>query len=494
MTEKDTKDAAETPESEDEMEPTTTATVDGEGEEGGPEEDGENIFIEEPSFDIDYKGECAYEVKVSIPPANRAKQAEEMFEELRHEAEVPGFRKGKVPRKLLERKFSKAVRNEVDAKLVSAAFQKLCKDHELRPIATPEIDGLQEEKERSADEPLALTFKFEVSPRVELGKYRGIDVERPVVTIDDKDIEEQIESLRARYAVYNAVSEGTAQEGDQVIIDFEGKIDGVAFAGGSAEAYPYILGTKRFFPEFETALAGAKVGQETSCDVTFPDDYNNEQLRGKTAHFTIHVKELKRRELPELNDEFAKQLGSDSVAELRASVAERMRSGAEAQSTRYAESNALETVIAGSSFEIPQTLIESSTREAHENEVRRLLQMRIPMADIREREAELMAQAREQAIHNIKAFVVLNEIIEAEGLEVTEEDFDKEAEDLASRLNLGVEVVSQYLQNSEERSSYENRILRSKAMDVIMQNAHITDKEIPHEEEHVHGPECDHDH
>jgi trigger factor len=482
MTDKD-NDAPETTTPTDPEADDTATTVSDEAEGGETEAaEEEEIFVEDPQFDIDYKGECAYEVKVTIPPANRKKQSEEMFDELKHGAEVPGFRRGKVPMTLLQRKFSKAVRSEVDAKLVNAAFQKLVKDNELYPISTPDIDGLEEEKERSTDEPLSFTFKFEVSPRVELGKYRGIEIERPVVTVDENDVEETINDLRNRYSVFEDLAEGTADEGDQVIIDFKGTVDGEEFAGGAAESYPYILGTKRFFPEFEDALKGTSAGQETACDVNFPADYPNDLLKGKTAHFTIKVNEVKRRRAPELNDEFAKQAGHEGLEDMRQKIRERLQQTSAEQSVRMAESNALEAIIGDSTFEIPKSLLESTTEETYQSEVRELLQMRVPMAEVRQREEHMREHAREHALHDIKSLVVLNEIAEAEGLDVTDEDFEEEITALANRAGAESEAVARYLEESGRKSSYEARILRAKALKVIMENAQITDKEITREE------------
>ncbi|MCB1217939.1 trigger factor, partial [bacterium] len=187
---------------------------------------GEFEFTEDPTFSVDYKGECAYEVKVSIPAANTLKQSDEMFEELQEEAELPGFRRGKAPRRLVERKFGKAVRGEAVEKLVSAAFRKLIKAEELRPIDYPDIEGLENVHELPADAPLDFVLKFEVAPRVTLGDYKGIAVERPVLLIDKKAVEEAIDSFRERQASYVAIEQGEAQEGDQVIIDFAGTLNG----------------------------------------------------------------------------------------------------------------------------------------------------------------------------------------------------------------------------------------------------------------------------
>ncbi len=439
-------------------------------------------FVEDPTFDVDYKGECAYVVKVVVPAANKQKQADTLYDELKHDAEVPGFRRGRAPRKLIERKFAKAVRGEVEGKLVNAAFRKLLEDNKLKAIGLPDIEGLEAEQERKDDDPLAFTLKFEVAPRVELGKYRGISVERPIVSVDEKDLKEAIDEVRNRYSTFEEVTRGKAKEGDQVVIDFEGTIDGEPFQGGHAQNYPYILGTKRFFPEFEEVLLGAKAGNEFSCDVKFPEEGGAEKLRGKTANFKITVKAVKRKSAPALTDEFAKQTGFENIADLKEKTREELRASSVRMSESITRSRALDAVIQSSTYEIPKSLIEEVAKEHFEREVRHLMQHRVPAHTIEERSKELMEQARASAVSEIKQITTLNEIGEAEGIEVTEEDFEKEAESIATRYGFEAETVSRFMSSeSDRRGMYEGRILRAKALDVIVQHADITEKEVPAE-------------
>ncbi|GMW00261.1 MAG: trigger factor [Candidatus Hydrogenedentota bacterium] len=439
-------------------------------------------FVEDPSFDVEYKGECAYEVKVVVPAVNRSKQADEMYDELKDGAEVPGFRRGKVPRRVLERRFAKAVRSEATGKLVSAAFQKLIKDKDLDPIQMPDIDGLEEANELPEGEPISFTFKFEVHPRVKLGNYKGVAVERPVVTVDDADLNDAIEDLRTRYAVYENLEEGAAQDGDQVIIDFKGLVDGNEFAGGSAQSYPYIIGTKRFFPEFEAALAGAKKGATLSCDVTLPDTLPNEDLRGKKAAFTIEVKELKRRELPALDDDFAAQAGYENVDDLKTKYRAQLQDASGAQSDRISQERALDAVIESSEFEIPKSLIDSVAQDVHREMVQELVRARVPVKQIEERDELLQTQSREAAIRDIKRLVTLNEIGKTEKVEVTEADFEQEAHAIAARTGLQFDMVSRYMAGDDQRGSYEARLFREKALKWVMENAAVTDKEVPRDE------------
>lgn len=445
-------------------------------------ETGEFEFAEEPTFNVDYKGDCAYEVKVNIPAVNTKKQSEEMFEELQGEAELPGFRRGRVPRKLVERKFGKAVRGEAVEKLVSAAFRKLIKAEDLKPIDYPDIEGLETVHELPADAPLDFTLKFEVAPRVTLGTYRGVAVERPVLEIGDKEVDEAIESMRQRYAAYETLEKGKAQDDDQVIIDFTGTLNGEPFAGGSAENYPYILGSGRFFKEFEAALQGAKTGSEVTCDVPFPDDYSSVDLAGKTAQFTIKVNEIKRKALPELDAEFAKAAGFDSVDALKQSIKDDLQEGANSQARQIAEQRAIKAIVEASTFELPKSLVDSSAEVYYKQELRRLISLRVPHEALEEREAELRAKAEEDAIREIKGYVVIGEIGRVESITVEDADFEKEALAITARTGMDLDVANRFLSQEDKRSDYEDRIYRNKALAVVMDSAKITDKKVTREE------------
>jgi len=441
-------------------------------------------FVEDPVFEIDYQGECAYEVKATIPVANEHKLAEDLFEKLRHEAEVPGFRRGRAPRKLIERKFTKAVRNDVEQQLVAAAFEKLIEDEKLVPIAMPDVEGLEKEsrEERKEDEPIAFTMKFEVRPRCELGKYRGVEVERPVFKVADEKVDEAVENIRGRFAVFETVEDGEAAESDQVIIDFKGTVDGKEFEGGSADNYPYVLGTKRFFPEFEAVLTGAKPGSTVSCDVAFGEDYAREELRGKTAAFEITINEIKRRNVPELTDDFAAQAGYESADDLREKVTERLRESASGQGAAIAQERTLKAVIDAATFEIPKTMIRNLADGSYEDRVEELRKQRMPAAEIEQHEDALRAGSEAAAVATIKQWVALQEVADAEGIEVTDEDFEREAADMAQQMGASAEAVAEFMGGEDRRSGYEMRFLRAKVLDCILSHAEVTDRELTPEE------------
>ena len=469
-----TKEPTESTAATKEATESTTATEETPSEES---EEKEFSFVEDPDFDVNYKGDCAYEVKVVIPVANEEKQTVEVFEELSREAELPGFRKGRAPKRLVEKKFRKHVKQEVKEKLLNAAFRKLVKDKDLNPIGALDIDGLDKDDDRQGGAPLTFTLKFEVGPRVELGKYRGLDVERPVLKVEEKDVEETIANIRQRFSLYEPLKEGKAEEGDQVVIDFTGAVDGQEFPGSKAQNYPYIIGTKRFFKEFEEALRGCETGQELSCDVTLPEDYGNAALRGKQAVFSIKVHEIKRRAIPESNDEFARQAGYENLDDLRAKITGQLRQNAMAQSDRIAKTRLVGKVVETSTFEFPKTALKSMFEEAYEEELKRLRRARTPEAELREREGEIRNRVETKLKESLRPYLALNEIAEAEGLEATEEDFEKEAADLGERFGVSAEAVVDVINAEGRRGAYEARILREKALDVLLGHAVIADKD-----------------
>ncbi|HPO13719.1 MAG TPA: trigger factor [Candidatus Hydrogenedentes bacterium] len=453
------------------------------GHEHEKEEEEKFEFVEEPSFDVNYKGDCAYEVKVSIAPSNEKKQAEKLLDDLQEDAEMPGFRKGRAPRRLLEKKFGKALRGDATEKLISAAFKKLVEEKKLRPIQTPQIDGLENVLERPEDAPLSFTMSFEVAPKCELGKYRGIALECPIRKVEEKDITDALDRMRNRFALYEPVDKRSkAKEGDQVIIDFKGTVDGQEFAGGAAESYPYILGSKRFFPEFETALLGVKPGQEVNCTVAFPGDYSNAQLAGKNAEFIINVSEVKRKKAPELNDEFAKMAGVESAEALKERVSNDLRKSVEDAAKQVVESRALQAIIDDSTFELPKSLVKEVSDDYYDQELKRLREVRMPHSEIEAKEEEIRKDCEARALRSIKSLVAINEIGAAEGVEVTEEDFEKEAEAIVSRTGMGLDVVKRYLSEDKSRDDVSDRIFRQKTVAIIVDNAQVTHKELSAED------------
>jgi trigger factor len=267
-------------------------------------------------------------------------------------------------------------------------------------------------------------------------------------------------------------------------MDFKGTVAGEEFSGGSAENYPYVLGSNRFFPEFEVALKGSKAGDEQSVDVEFPDDYFEESLQGKTAQFSISTNEVKRLTVPEFTDEFAVEIGFENTDDLRTKLEAQLREASSAQSARIAESRALDAIIADSTYEMSASMVASVAQNYKQQEYQNIGQAQMSPDDMKAKMEYIEENADAEAIKSIKAMVTLNEVGEAEGIEITDEDFEKEAGVMAKSMGMEdqVEMVAKFMAEGDQRSQYADRIYRSKAMAVVIENATVTDKELTREE------------
>jgi len=270
-------------------------------EDGPAADDAAYKWKEPPVFEVNHKEDCVCEVKVTIPKASVVAMLDDIYDEVNDGVQIPGFRRGKAPRKLLEKRAGKYVRTTATERLADEAARMLVEEYKLRPVSKAESVGLEEPENLRDDADLCYTLTFDTPGKCELGEYEGLEIEKPVFEVKDSEVEEALESMRTRYGRFEPLDGGAAEDGDQVIIDFVGKIDGEDFEGNSAENYPYILGSKRFSEEMEAAMLGAKPGQTVTAQITFPDDYRSAEIAGKTALYEIKIHEIKRRVLPAIS-------------------------------------------------------------------------------------------------------------------------------------------------------------------------------------------------
>ncbi len=458
----------------------TTSTKPEEKHHRHPEEE-EFKFQQDPIFEIEYKGECLYTAKVSIPSVNSKVETEKYLEKLKEEAIVPGFRKGKAPMWLLESKFGKIAKKNAREKLLSEAWKKLLEDNKFKLFGTPQFEGIDNIDDIPDDQDISFTVSFEVEPKCELGKYRNLQLERIIFIPDDETVNERLEALRSRYSIYESVPDAEAQENDQVIIDFNGTIDGQTFQGGTANNYPYILGSNRFFGKFDEVLKGAKTGDVKNCKVEFPEDYPNKTLAGKEASFEIKVKDIKRKKMPELNDEFAKQLGSETLDELKQKIKKELEDSIREEANRKLEEDAILKVIEDSTFEIPKSFIEEVASKYIEDEIHRLRQMRVPNSEIEKHREKLEQEAKDKALRSIKWLTAVQEIAEAEGIEPTDEDFENEAQNIQRGSGIDIDTIRNYIQ-TEGKNTITDSIIRRKVLQLIIDNAQINEKTVSKEE------------
>ncbi|KMY54935.1 trigger factor [Bacillus sp. FJAT-27231] len=363
---------------------------------------------------------------------------------------VPGFRKGKMPRALFEKRFGvESLYQDALDVILPEAYGKAVEEAGIDPVDRPEIDIEQMEKGKE------LIFKATVTvkPEVKLGEYKGLEAEKLSTEVTDEDVQEELTALQKRHAELVVKEDGKVEDGDTVVLDFEGSVDGEVFEGGTAENYSLVIGSGTFIPGFEEQLIGVAAGEEKDVEVTFPEEYHAEELAGKPAVFKVKVHEIKAQELPELNDEFAKETDEDveTLDELKAKIRTRLEEQKKTAAEQTLRDTLVEKAAANAEIDVPEVMIE--------NEIDRMLQeftQNLSMQGMNldlyyqfsgQSEADLRGQMKENAETRVRTSLTLEAIAEAENLEATEEDTEKELSKMAEQFNLSVEDIKKALGN-----------------------------------------------
>ncbi|MFW6301665.1 MAG: trigger factor [Bacillota bacterium] len=411
------------------------------------------------------------DVEVDIDEVNQA--LEQAYKKVRKEVSLPGFRKGKVPRKVLEANYGKEVlhKDALDI-LIPANYQKALEEAEIEPISEPEFEDFY----IAEDEPATFTAVVEVKPEVELGDYTGYDVEREEVEVTEEDIMAILNRQQEEQSQLVSVDRDEVQEGDHVIIDFEGFVDGEAFPGGSAEEFTLEIGSGQFIPGFEEQLIGKEVSDEPyEIEVTFPEEYQAEDLAGQDAVFEVTLKEIKVKELPELDDEFAKDVSDfDTLAEYKEDIENRLKEQKENQSKRNLENEIIEKVAEAAEVEVSEQLIENELDQMMQQMAQNLQQQGINMEDyfkyMGSSQDEWKAENREQAADRAKNNLVLEAIAEKEEIEVTDEEIDDKLKEIADANDQDFEQVKAFMQMQGQLESLRKGLKMEKTIDFLIEN------------------------
>ncbi|WLV23704.1 trigger factor [Aciduricibacillus chroicocephali] len=373
------------------------------------------------------------------------------FNKVVKQVSVPGFRKGKMPRGMFEKRFGveSLYQDAIDAVLPSA-YPEAVKEAGIEPVDQPSIDV--EEIERGK----GIVFKAEVTvkPEVELGEYKGLEVEVESVEVTDEEVDQAIDQVRNQQAELVVKEEGEIVEGDTAVIDFEGFHNGEAFEGGKGDNYSLEIGSGQFIPGFEEQLVGKKSGEDTEVKVTFPEDYHETSLAGQEATFKVHIHEIKEKEVPELDDEFAKDQDAESVADLKAKTREKLEADKKQAAENAKREALLEQATDNAKVDIPEAMVETETdRMVQEFEQR--LQMQGMTLDLYTQFSgqsvdDLRGQMKENASERVKTNLVLEAIFEQENLEVSDEDANKELEQMAEMYQTDVEQLKAMLGGNTE--------------------------------------------
>ncbi len=363
-------------------------------------------------------------VDVDVDPKDVEGSIARTAQELGKEMKLPGFRKGKVPAEMVVQRLGRqTVLTQALESSLADWYERAMLESGVNPVGDPKLDlsDLPEE-----GKPLRFSIEVAVRPGAELGDYKGIEVGRAEAEVPEEAVETEINRLREGFARLNPV-ERAAKQGDVLLIDYEGTIDGEAFEGGTARDYLLELGEGRVLPELEQGLDGASPGDERQIDVTFPDDYPAEELAAKTARFDVKVKEVREKELPELNDEFASEASEfDTLDELRDDISEKIKEILDRQIAERFQQDALDAVVAKAKVDLPQSVIEARAEEMWRRVERQLRRQGMEPENYlqiqgKSRE-EMIEQARPDAEQALKREAVLEAVADAEGIEITEED------------------------------------------------------------------------
>ncbi|SDM97569.1 trigger factor [Sediminibacillus halophilus] len=400
------------------------------------------------------------------------KALDQAFKKVVKQVQVPGFRKGKMPRGLFEQRFGveSLYQDAVDI-ILPEAYTNAVEETGIEPVDQPEVDVTQIEKGK----PLVFTAQVTVKPEVKLGEYKGLEVEEEETEVTDEDVEHELSHMQEHQAELVVKEEGTVEEGDTVVIDFEGFVDGEAFEGGQAENHQLEIGSGSFIPGFEEQLIGKETGADTEVQVTFPEEYHAEELAGKEATFKVKIHEIKGKELPELDDEFAKDVDEDveTLEELRNKTRDRLKEQKETDADNKKRESLIEQASENAEVDIPEAMVDTELdRMVKEFEQR--LQMQGMSMDMYYQfsgtdEAGLKEQMKDDAEKRVKTNLTLDAIANQEEVEVTDEDVDKELESMASMYQTEVDQLKQMLGGNTDAIKEDLKF--KKAIDFLVEHS-----------------------
>ena len=409
---------------------------------------------------------------IEVSAEELEKALEDAFLKNKNKISVPGFRKGKVPRQMVEKMYGPEIFYEDAANaLIPEAYGKAVDESEEDIVSSPEIDVTQIEKGK----PFIFTALVALKPEVKLGKYKGIKVEEIDTTVSDEEVDAALEKERENNARNIEVTDRAVKDGDMTVLDFEGFVDGVAFDGGKGENYPLTIGSGAFIPGFEEQLVGAEIGKEVEVNVTFPEDYQAEELKGKAAVFKCTIKEIKEKELPELDDEFASEVSEfETLADYKADVKAKLAEKKEKEAKDAKEAAVIDAIVEDADMEIPEAMVKTQQRQMIDEFAQRMQMQGLSMEQYFQFTGatldKMMEQVKPQAETRIKSRLVLEAVAAAEGIEATEEDFENEIKAMAEAYQMEADKVKEMLPEKSVKGIKED-IAVKKAVEFVVENA-----------------------
>lgn len=417
------------------------------------------------------------QMKITVPAANIEKVVTAELRKIAKTRRFDGFRKGKVPMKLVERMHGHSVRSSVLGEVMQNSFFEAITKEKITPAGMPTITPIAAAP--GAD--LVFNATFEVYPEVELADFSAIKVEKPVVNVQESDIDEMLETLRKQQATWTK-TDAAAVADSRVVIDFVGFVDGEEFEGGKSEDFNLDMGANRMIPGFEDGIVGKKAGDNVTVEVTFPEEYHVDTLKGKPAKFDITVKQVEERVLPELNDEFIKLFGvtEGGLDAFKAEIRKNMQRELKATVTTNIKEQVIDGLVETNAVDVPKAAVDSEIEDMKRQALQRFASQlpkgqELPKDQMPELPREMFA---EQAERRVKVGILLGEVIKSQELKVTDEDAKAIIAEMASAYEDPSEVIKYYEGNEKLMASMRNRALEEQAIDAVLATAKVSDKEV----------------
>ena len=396
-------------------------------------------------------------IEVSAEELEKALQG--AYNKQKKNISIPGFRKGKVPRQMIEKMYGPEVfYDDAANQLIPEAYGKVYDEEDLEIVSQPKIDIVQIEKGK----PFIFTAEVALKPEVTLGEYKGLKVEKISNRVTQKEIEAKLVEEQEKNARTVSVTDRPVQDKDEVVLDFEGFVDGVAFEGGKASDYPLTIGSGAFIPGFEDQLIGANIDEEKEINVTFPEEYQAKELAGKAAVFKCTVHSIKAKELPELDDEFVSDVSekSETVDAYKAEVKAKIKERKENEGKQKREDQSVEQAVANAEMDIPEAMISFQSRQMVDDFARRIMQQGMTMEQYFQftglSEEKMMEEFKPEAEKRIRTRLTLEAIVAAENIEVSEERLDEELQKMADSYKMEVDKLKEYMGENEKKQMKED--------------------------------------
>ncbi|WP_066452698.1 trigger factor [Castellaniella caeni] len=413
-------------------------------------------------------------VDLSVSVADIEKEVQAQLKRVARTAKVHGFRPGKAPLSVIERSHGPSVRYDVINTQIGKSLDKVIADANLRVAGTP---NLEPKVEGAEDGVMAFSATFEVYPEVELPDLATLKVTRSSAQVGDAEVQKTLDILRRQRTIFKPAADRAAQDGDRVVLDFAGTIDGVAFEGGTAQDFPFVLGQGRMLPEFEAATQGLKAGESKTFPLEFPADYGSETVAGKKAEFTITVKEVAEPELPEIDADFAKSLGQaeGNVEALLADVRGNVEREAQARAKNRTKLSVMDALAGACTFDLPKALVDNEVASRTAAAREELKQRGVPNADTLPIPEDTF---RPEAERRVRLGLLVGELIKSADLKAKPEQVRARIEEFAKSYEQPAQVVAYYLSDRQRRAEIESLVLEDNVVDHVLAAAQVTDEAV----------------